>query len=326
MSPRARVRQILLGMLAAAFAAALTGMLYQITLVRRDQRQHPMPGILVDVGGYRLHINCIGQGSPTVILDAGLGDSFHSWRKVQPQIAVFTQVCSYDRAGLGYSEASPFPRTSRVFAEELRRLLINARLPAPYVLVGHSLGGLNIRIYANQNQSSVAGMVLVDSAHPDQPNRLPAIAELQRSQTREAEKFKLEVLFGIPRFTGHCGSEPVEIALNCTFRSARACVGELEGFHESAAQAALTGPFGNIPLSVLSHDPEKLIEEFPPDDRKNVNDVWEQLQEELVHLSTAGRQRIAKNSSHYIQLDRPELVVDEVQNIVKMIREHSGAS
>jgi pimeloyl-ACP methyl ester carboxylesterase len=138
------------------FGAAVMGVVYQNTAARRDLREHPMPGTLVDVGGYRMHIACMGNGSPTVVLDAGMGDSFNSWRKVQPQIAAFTQVCSYDRAGLGYSETSPFPRTSRVFAEELKRLLVNDRLPPPYILVGHSLGGSNIRVYANRDPSSIA--------------------------------------------------------------------------------------------------------------------------------------------------------------------------
>ena len=215
------------------FGAALMAVVYQNTAARRDLREHPMPGALVDVGGYRMHIACMGNGSPTVVLDAGRGDSFNSWRKVQPQIATFTRVCSYDRAGLGYSETSPFPRTSRVFAEELKRLLINDRIPPPYVLVGHSLGGANIRVYANQNPSSIAGMVLVDSVHPDQDNRLPrAVVEWQRNQTRDARRLEWEILFGIPRVRGQCGSEgsdAVDVALNRTFRGTRAWRRELEG-------------------------------------------------------------------------------------------------
>src|SRR5438876_7275525 len=153
---------------AAFIAAALVGMSYQVISVKRDRRHYPMPGSLVDIGGYRLHINCNGHGSPTVILDSGLGDNFYSWRKIQPQIASLTHVCSYDRGGLGYSDRSPLPRTSQIFAEELSKLLANARIPPPYILVGHSLGGANIRVFAAKYPSSVAGMVLVDSVHPDQ--------------------------------------------------------------------------------------------------------------------------------------------------------------
>ena len=109
-----------------------------------------MPGQLVDVGGYKMHIDCTGQGSPTVILESGLGDTYISWHKVQPQIAQFARVCSYDRAGLGYSDSSPRPRTSRIFAEELHTLLHNAGISGPpYILVGHSMGGFDVRLYAS---------------------------------------------------------------------------------------------------------------------------------------------------------------------------------
>jgi pimeloyl-ACP methyl ester carboxylesterase len=262
-----------------------------------------------------------------VILDSGLGDSFYSWRKVQSQIAEFTEVCSYDRAGFGYSDHSPLPRRSQIFAEELAKLLVNAQIPRPYILVGHSLGGANIRVYASENLSSVAGMILVDSVHPDQWNRLPAaIWKIQQEQGREAKKFEWEALFGIPRLKRACGSDPRDIALNCTFESGRTWAAEIALLRESLDDARPTGPFGDLPLTVLSHDPEKLIEEFPPELRTTFNLVWEQMQEELVHVSGFGKQVIAKNSSHYIQIDRPELVIEEVHKIVNHTREHAGAS
>src|SRR5215469_5595440 len=311
----------LLVVFALVALAALIGVLYQNIAATRDLREHPMPGTLVDVGGYRLHINCMGHGSPTVVLDAALGASFNSWRKVQPQIATFTQVCSYDRAGLGYSETSPLPRTSRVIAQELQKLLVNSRTPPPYVMVGHSLGGFNVRVYTSQNPSSVVGMILVDSSHPDQFNRYPPILRKQvRIALRNAKLFEWQVPFGIPRLRKQCGSDPVDITLDCTFRDARAWVGETEALPESAAQAALTGPFGDIPLSVLSRDPEKLPPELSPDVGKIENDIWEKMQEELRTLSTQGTQNIAKNSSHFVQIDRPELVVEEVRKIVEKTR------
>jgi pimeloyl-ACP methyl ester carboxylesterase len=153
-------------------ALLFAGFLYENISETRERRFHPMPGELVDVGGYKMHIDCIGQGSPTVILDAGLGDSFVSWSKVQPRIAKFARACSYDRAGIGYSDPSPRPRTSKDFAEELHILLHNAGIPPPYLLVGHSMGGFDVRLYASLYPSEVAGMVLVDSSHPEQQKRL----------------------------------------------------------------------------------------------------------------------------------------------------------
>src|ERR1700691_2336881 len=163
-NPPARhwIRIILRSLLVLVIALAAAGFLYENISEARDRRFDPMPGRRVDVGGYQLHINCTGEGTPVVVLDSGLGDSYVSWIKVQPQVAKFTQVCSYDRAGLGYSDNSPRRRTSKVMAEELHTLLHNAGVEPPYVLVGHSMGGYNVRLFTSLYRSEVVGMVLVD--------------------------------------------------------------------------------------------------------------------------------------------------------------------
>src|SRR3712207_632680 len=134
---------------------------------------HPPIGQLVDVGGYKLHISCVGVGSPTVVLDAGAGDLGLAWAQVQPTVARSTRVCTYDRAGLDWSEQSPQPRTAEVMVDELHTLLTKAGIAGPYVLGGHSLGGLVIRQYAHTYPAGVAGIVLVDSAHEAQWLRFP---------------------------------------------------------------------------------------------------------------------------------------------------------
>ena len=151
----------------------VAGLLYENISEARDRRFNPMQGRLVEAGGRMMHIHCTGDGNPTVILDSGLGDSYLSWRKVQPEIARFTRVCSYDRAGLGFSDPSSQARKSKVIAEELHALLQAASVPPPYVIVGHSLGGYNVRVYASLYGSDIVGMVLVDASHPDQENRFP---------------------------------------------------------------------------------------------------------------------------------------------------------
>jgi len=145
--------------------------------------QNPAPGQLVDVGGYKLHLNCQGSGSPTVILDAGLNDFSLSWSRVQPDVAAFTRVCVYDRAGLGWSEAGPLPRTSQTMVEELHTLLQNAGITGSYVLAGHSFGGINMRLYAHHYPQDVVGLLLVDAAHEDMIKREP---ELFRSVTEQS--------------------------------------------------------------------------------------------------------------------------------------------
>ena len=126
----------------------------------------------MDVGDHRLHIDCVGQGSPTVILESGLGTMSADWANVQPAVAKTTRVCAYDRAGTGWSEPGPEPRDPRQIARELHTLLGNASIDGPYV-VGQSFGGLYVRMYAAQYPKEVEGMVLVDASHPDMWTRLP---------------------------------------------------------------------------------------------------------------------------------------------------------
>src|SRR5579862_3586494 len=130
--------------------AGITGATYQAITSRRELAANPPPGEMVDVGGYRLHIWCMGEGSPAVILDTGLGGSLLDWGFVQPEVAKFTRVCAFDRAGMGFSDLGPTPRTSRRIASELRELLDRKGMREPVVLVGASFGGYNTRIFASE--------------------------------------------------------------------------------------------------------------------------------------------------------------------------------
>jgi pimeloyl-ACP methyl ester carboxylesterase len=314
-------RRILVGLLLFVLILAAAGFLYENISEARDRRFNPMPGRLVDVDGESMHLYCEGVGVPTVILESGLGDSYISWRKVQPEIAKFTRVCSYDRAGLGYSDSTSQPRTSKVIAGQLHTLLHNAGIAPPYVLVGHSMGGYDVRLYSSLYRNEVAGMVLVDASHPDQENRFPPeLKNMEGSWLREALFLEYTTPFGVPRLIGLCDDQPAQRAAECNFHSIREALAEMKAVPQSAAETAATGSLGDLPLAVLSHDPDKPSAELPPDVAKPTNDAWEKMQEELAHLSTRGTQAIAKGSSHYIQIDRPELVVEAVRNIVNQAR------
>ena len=226
-------RRIILGLLAFGVIAAVGGAIYERISEARDRRLSPLDGSLFYVGGHKMHIDCTGQGSPAVILESGLGDTYLSWRKVQPQIAQLTRVCSYDRAGIGYSDTGSRPRTSKVMAEELHALLLAAGIAPPYILVGHSLGGYNVRLYASLYRNEVAGMVLVDASHPDQDNRFPLeLKNMEGTWLREAEFLEYTMPFGIPRLMGLCEEEPMQRAAECNFRTAREGVAELKAFPE----------------------------------------------------------------------------------------------
>jgi pimeloyl-ACP methyl ester carboxylesterase len=314
-------RRIVVMLLAFLLILAAAGFLYENISEARDRRFNPMEGRLLDVGGRKMHIDCTGEGSPTVILDSGLGDSYLSWRKVQPEIAKFTRVCSYDRAGLGYSDPSSEPRTSKVIAEELHALLQAASVSPPYVIVGHSMGGYDVRVYTSLYRNEIVGMVLVDASHPDQENRFPAeLKNMEGSWHREAQFIAYTMPIGIPRLLGLCENDAVIRAADCNWHSAREQLAEISAFPESAAEAAQSGSLSDLPLAVLSHDPEKPSNDLPPELAKPTNEAWEKMQEELAHLSTRGTQTVAKNSAHYIQIDRPDVVIDAVRNVVEQAR------
>jgi pimeloyl-ACP methyl ester carboxylesterase len=164
------IRKALLWSLAALAVTLIVRAIYQAIATEIDQREaFPGPGEMVDVGEHLLHLNCLGQGSPTIVLDGGWGYTSVEWSGwVQPEVAEHTRVCAYDRAGMGWSEPGPSPLDATRAASELHTLLQKADEEGPYVLVGHSLVGLYSRVYAERYPEEVAGMVLVDSTHPDQ--------------------------------------------------------------------------------------------------------------------------------------------------------------
>ena len=153
--------------------AALSGATYQWLATRKELAATPPPGHLVDIGGYRLHLWCTGDGAPAVILDTGLGGSSADWGFVQPDVARFTRVCSYDRAGMGYSDPGPSPRTARRIASELAELLVRSGIGGPVVLVGASIAGFDVRVFASDHPERAAGLVLVDASHEDQAHEVP---------------------------------------------------------------------------------------------------------------------------------------------------------
>src|SRR5215207_7947033 len=163
-----RIRMPLLGLVVALLALAVAGAIYQAIATDLAERAYPPPGEMVDVGGYRLHINCEGQGTPTVVLDAGSGGMSAQWVRVQREVSDTTRVGAYDRAGMGWSEMGPDPRDAKQISYELHTLLSKAGIEGPYVLVGHSLGGMYMQTYASRYPDEVAGVALVDSSQSDQ--------------------------------------------------------------------------------------------------------------------------------------------------------------
>lgn len=244
-----------------------------------------------DVGGFRLNLRCDGEGSPAVVLDAGAGDTLGSWEWVVPGLRKLTRVCAYDRAGLGKSDPGPKPRNSERIVAELRELLKRARVRPPYVLVGHSFGGLNVRLFASKNPDDVLGLVLVDATPEDYPD----IADTLHSRS-EREKLRTTRAIAPPAFTD-----------------------ELEAMAESAASVRGAPLRPNLPVVILTA--------VHGGDSPAFRSVWMTLQRRMAETFPNGRQIIAGRSDHYIQFDEPELVVGAIREIVAAARglEGSGA-
>jgi pimeloyl-ACP methyl ester carboxylesterase len=321
---------VLGGFIVLILLLAAIGATYESIESSRDRRMNPPPGQLVDIGGYKMHLDCTGQGTPTVLLESGLGDSWLVWYKVQPAISKFTRVCSYDRAGLGFSDPQPERQPdSRNIAHNLHTLLASAEVKSPYILVGHSIGGIHIRVYQNLYPADVVGMVLVDSSHPDQENRVPPeIKKVQSHYYFEAQLLGLAIPLGLPRLMGACDGGPPEIAamqrtVECRWQTVKAREAEWNAFSASEGEGRQTGSLGSMPLVVLSRDPEKGLppDLIPKELNRRMEEKWAQMQEELVRLSTNSSRVVANGSTHYVQIDRPDVVIAAVSKVFEEARQ-----
>ena len=294
---------------------------------------HPAPGKRIDIGGYSLHIYCVGEGSPTVIMEAGLGNPSLAWTLVQPEIAKQTRVCGYDRAGLGWSDPSPRERKAEVMIDELHTLLANAHIEAPYVLVGHSFGGLLIRFYAHTYPKEVVGLVLVDSYHYTQMETYPKV----HSKGNTLIPYSLAALnlwvdSGIPALDpklipaldlGKLPAAELETYQELSAadsKSVREAQQELALLEESSQEEkdVRIKSLGDIPLIVLSHGSlePRLLDPIGPEHHEEYESFWRADQAGLASLSPQGQLIIATKSEHYIQLDQPELVIDAIEKVL----------
>lgn len=327
------LKLILKLVLLAVLAALVVGFTWERVARRSEAKRFPQIGRSVDIGGRAMNIDCAGAGGPAVILDSGFGSPGYVWRAIQSQIATFTQVCWFDRAGYGWSDAGSYPQTSRSNAQDLHALLHAAGVPPPYVLVGHSFGGYNVRLYNSLYPNEVAAAVLVDSAQEDEGDRLP-----RRRGARPPDylKYPLYLTARTMDGTGLLRAKPVSLFIprrspppaftpeqTATFkyllrRSVSGHISEGMAAWDSMEQARASGSFGDKPLLVLTAG-----RSFQPGDPAAGEDaqVWiHELQPKLVRLSARGRQIIVEKSDHNIPGEAPEAVIDAVRQVVMEIR------
>jgi pimeloyl-ACP methyl ester carboxylesterase len=331
-------------------AAAICGAAYQVIATYRDGQRFPQEGRSVALGaafpGVSLNMNCSGTvaGAPTVIMDTGLGVPAVGWDFVQPDVAKFARVCSYDRAGYGWSTPGPMPRTSGEIAKELHALLTAAGEKPPYVLVAHSFGGYNVRVYTKEYPAEVAGMVLVDTSHEDQNNRMPGT--LKNFMKKQSEQLEIQrklapylMFFGIARLIGGeqdpTGKLPKDFLKKVNYLSLQtkfveATASEIGSFETSAAEVKGAGNLGDRPLVVLtagkSADP-KLLPGIDKKDIEELQKIWiNDLQVQEMHLSTRGTRQIVEDSTHMIPFERPDTVILAIRAVCEAVKNAATAA
>ena len=281
------------------FVLAITGMIYQTAATESDQRKYPPPGVLVNVNGYKMHIYCMGEGSPTIILDHVGGGSSVDWALIQPRLAERARVCAYDRAGFGWSDYNPAPRTLAQQVNELHGLLQGTNEKAPYILVGHSYGARVDRVYAAKYPDEVAGMVLMDAGILYDDPRYPS--EQQSAGDSEAEMLRTArwlAPFGVVRLARpYMGFSTYDLPEEASLASAAFAVTP-QYFQSLLAQgdAMPTALLEEHDVTSLGDIPLLVLTATEPDDA--VRKIWTQANIEMAALSTQGSYRVVEGATH----------------------------
>lgn len=300
------------------------------------------PQRLVEVEpGRRMNIYCSGSGSPTVVFDSGLTDLTSAWALVQPAIAARTRACSYDRAGVGFSDAGNRTGSSGHIVEDLRRLLAQAGISPPYLLVGHSYGGMNVRLFAHRHPADVVGLVLVDPSHEEQSEgfrkldprglspegwrqtRAPRLQQLRDCAAAARAGFvpgsQLAATCSFPRephLSDAINDVHQMLFMRPGFQAAQ--LGEEESVFDTSADELRTAraPLGDQPLIVLTRTPFQPLPGETKELRDAKNQLWASLHKDLITLSSRGSQRVVAGAGHYIQIDQPAAVSQAILDVL----------
>ncbi|MEA3538243.1 MAG: alpha/beta hydrolase [Pseudomonadota bacterium] len=327
------VRRIAIGFLALLLLLVLVGAVYEFFARRGSASQYPAPGVLVDIGGRSIHLDCRGDGAPTVVLESGLDmNGSLAWHKVHDTLAKTTRTCAYDRAGIMWSDPSPDVRDGDHVARDLHAALTAAGIDGPLVLVGHSLGGPYIMNYTRQFGASVDGLVFVDASHPDQ---LETLAKPGEKKLKVELPLAVEVLStlgwtGLPRALSGVLS-PDEDSPIAPLREAYtpsslpAMLDELESLETTLDQGGALRTLGDRPIVVLTgskpYSKEILAaQEMTEAEGRVQMTKWLDLHRDEARWSTRSTHEILPDAGHYVQLDRPDAVIKAVTAVVDQVR------
>jgi pimeloyl-ACP methyl ester carboxylesterase len=290
----------------------LAGFVYQSYNSYVDSASFEKSGEMFDVGGYKLYVEDYGTGKVNVIFDSGMGDDLSVWSKVANGVSTFSRVITYDRAGLGWSEESSKTRDSKVIIEELHSVIKQKNITGPMVLVGHSFGGVNMQLYALTYPENVAALVLVDSAHENQIDKMPQANLFQKY----IFKFGMWAApFGLPRLY-LSNNNPEEKAKKSTTKHQYTSLDEADYFPLSLHQLSAQAPnYGDLPLVVIARNQPS--SEFQ--NRNTRNYIWSSLQESIASRSSDSTLIFTREHQHSIHKSQPEIVVEAIQTLVNSL-------
>jgi pimeloyl-ACP methyl ester carboxylesterase len=309
---------LVVGLVFLALAASLV---VRQVAIHRAERDFPPPGRVFEINGRLSHIHCAGVGSPTILLESGLDDQgAWGWAGLQAELSRISRVCAYDRAGTIWSEPRGGPRDAERIARELHALLSAASEPTPYVMVGHSLGGLLVRVYDGRYPGEAAGFVFVDASHPEQDRRWPVevrdMIERMKGEPDRRWLFRMLTPFRIfaperatPRTAYWWRSMPEGV------------LSEGREIDAMSEQAGRTGALGDRPVVVLTAGEARTMPGLSEESDAAMRRIWLELHGELAGLSTNSDHRVVEGAGHYVHWDRPEAVIAAIRDVVTAVRE-----
>lgn len=311
------IKRGVVGSIIVVLLLAIAGTVYQTAANEADLRNFPPPGNLIDIGGFKLHIYCIGEGSPTVVLEAMSNGASPYWGWIQPEVAKEAKVCAYDRAGFGWSEPDPEPQSLARTARNLHTLLVNANIDGPYILVGHSIGGIYVRQFAADYPDEVKGMVLIDEASPQQFERYPGMFKEGDDYLRISTAFPTLASLGAFHLYFSLGGqmdfadlpEPQKSQVKAFWSSPEYFVAqraETATGRDLWEQALKLGSLGDMSLMIISRG---LV----------VDDDWSTYQDDLATLSTNSYHVSLSGANHTALVFNPDYALKVSDAILQVI-------